>query len=381
MKEGVHMNKKFYKKLVIMSLISAMLGTNSVTLHAKEAEQQQVEVKMQPLTEAVSIQTQKINEALTEAKKTLVKQVTVSLDKVDEEQLKTYMVPGPLVVYVRNVNFKKIDDKTLQVDIYYTTWYEAIKAFKEPKIYENKITEVAKQTLAKAKEVIKELGLEDETSAYVKEKAIHDYLISKGKYSEEIIYDISDPMHGAEGLLLNQDGICRSYAEGMQLFMEMLGVESKIILGTSLLDYQKHMWNMIKLDDGNWYYADLTWDEMIPDVEGKVNYDYFNIPEYILLKEHRPEEWQQLEPAESLDYFHYKDILAHDGNEITEIVKEQLSKGKLQGEVYVLYNTNVNNVIELVKDAMRAEKVSGEIVVTKESRKVYSFSINPKKQK
>ncbi len=147
------MNKKFYKKLVIMGLISAMLGTNSVALYAKEAEQQQVEVKMQPLTEAVSIQTQKINEALTEAKETLVKQVTISLDKVDEQQLKTYMVPGPLVVYVRNVNFKKIDDKTLQVDIYYTTWYEAIKAFKEPELYENKITEVAKQTLAKAKEV------------------------------------------------------------------------------------------------------------------------------------------------------------------------------------------------------------------------------------
>ncbi len=84
------MNKKFYKKLVIMGLISAMLGTNSVTLHAKEAEQQQVEVKMQPLTEAVSIQIQKINEALAEAKETLVKQVTISLDKVDEQQLKTY---------------------------------------------------------------------------------------------------------------------------------------------------------------------------------------------------------------------------------------------------------------------------------------------------
>ena len=378
MKEGVHMNKKFYKKLVIMGLISAMLGTNSIALHAKEAEQQQVEVKMQPLTEAVSIQTQKINEVLTEAKETLVKQVKVSLDKVDEEQLKTYMVPGPLVVYIRNVEFKRIDDKTLQVDIYYTTWYEAIKAFKEPEVYENKISEVAKQTLAKAKEVIKELGLENETSAYVKEKAIHDYLISKGKYSENIIFDISNPMHGAEGLLLNQDGICRSYAEGMQLFMEMLGVESKIILGTSLLDYQKHVWNVIKLDDGNWYYVDLTWDETIPEVEGKVNYDYFNIPEYMLLKDHEVEAWQQLEPAESLEYFYYKDKLAHNGDEVTEIIKKQLSEGKRQGEVYVFYDTNVNDVIELVKQAMRFEKVQGEITVTRESRKIYSFSITSK---
>lgn len=372
------MNKKFYKKLVIMGLISAMLGTNSIALHAKEAEQQQVEVKMQPLTEAVSIQTQKINEVLTEAKETLVKQVKVSLDKVDEEQLKTYMVPGPLVVYIRNVEFKRIDDKTLQVDIYYTTWYEAIKAFKEPEVYENKISEVAKQTLAKAKEVIKELGLENETSAYVKEKAIHDYLISKGKYSENIIFDISNPMHGAEGLLLNQDGICRSYAEGMQLFMEMLGVESKIILGTSLLDYQKHVWNVIKLDDGNWYYVDLTWDETIPEVEGKVNYDYFNIPEYMLLKDHEVEAWQQLEPAESLEYFYYKDKLAHNGDEVTEIIKKQLSEGKRQGEVYVFYDTNVNDVIELVKQAMRFEKVQGEITVTRESRKIYSFSITSK---
>lgn len=320
-------------------------------------------------------QQQKINDALNQAKETLKQEETITIENLNVEELKKYGIKGQLVPYIRSVVMTPIDDKTVQAKIEYTTWYQAIKAYKEPELYADQISDVAKQTLEKAKEVIKELKLENEKSAYVKEKAIHDYIIANGKYSQEVIYDMANAMHGAEGLILNQDGICRSYAESMQLYMEMLGVECKLIMGVSKLDYQKHVWNMVKLDDEKWYYVDLTFDETIPEIAGRVNYDYFNIPYELIIKDHEFEEWQSLIETGEFDYFTYKDAMANNEDQVVEIIKQNLENGNLKGEVYISYKTDIDQVMYLVKEAMSRTEVRGKINVTKESRKVYSITI------
>lgn len=322
-----------------------------------------------------SLQAQKINDVLNEAKETLKTEETITIENLDVEELKQYSIKGQLVPYIRSVVVTPIDEKTVQAKIEYTTWYQAIKAYKEPKLYEKKISDVAKQTLETAKEVIKELKLENEKSANVKEKAIHDYLIANGKYSEEFVPNMAHPMNGAEGILLNQDGICRSYVESMQLFMEMLEVESKILLGHSKYDYQKHVWNMIKLDDGKWYYVDLTWDETIPEIVGRVNYDYFNMPYELIVKDHEFEEWQKLPESGAYDYFPYKDVISKNEDQAIKIIRRNLEQGNLKGELYILRNTDVNQVMSTVKEAMSQTKVRGKISVKKETRKLYSYTI------
>lgn len=334
-----------------------------------------IEDEITPPVLVFSTQAQKINDVLNEAKETLKAEETITIENLDVEELKKYSIKGQLVPYIRSVVITPIDDKTVQAKIEYTTWYQAIKAYKEPELYANQISDVAKQTLEKAKEVIKELKLEDEKSAYVKEKAIHDYLIANGKYSQQIVWDMADAMHGAEGLILNQDGICRSYAESMQLYMEMLGVESKLVMGVSKLDYQKHVWNMVKLDDGKWYYVDLTFDETIPEIAGRVNYDYFNIPYELIVKDHEFEEWQLLIESGGYDYFTYKDAMAKNEDQVVEIIKQNLENSNLKGEIYISYKTDIDQVMYLVKEAMSRTEVRGKINVTKESRKVYSFTI------
>lgn len=323
-------------------------------------------------------QMQKINDVLNEAKETLKVEQTITIENLDVEELKKYSIKGQLVPYIRSVVITPIDNKTVQAKIEYTTWYQAIKAYKEPELYADQISDVAKQTLEKAKQVIKELKLEDEKSANAKEKAVHDYLIANGKYSDALIPDMAEPMHGAEGIMLNQDGICRSYVESMQLFMEMLGVESKIILGYSKYDYQKHVWNMIKLDDGKWYYVDLTWDETIPEIAGKVNYDYFNVPYELFVKDHEFEEWQKLLETGGFDYFPYKDIIAKKEDEVVQVILKNLEDGKLEGEVYILYSTDVNQVMALVKEAMSRTTVRGKITVAKDSKRIYKYNITKK---
>lgn len=372
---------KRLRKLTAMCMLALLVTQSSPIVYGADSTTAKSSpicaIKETEQTERTQEETQKdiINKAFTEAKDTLKKKVTIKVKKVDKEELERYLIEGPLVPYIRSAVLTPVSDDTIEAEIEYTTWYQAIKAYREPKLYQKQISETAIKTLAKAKQIIKELKLDKEKSAVVKEKAIHDYLISKGKYSEVMSGDIGNPMHGAEGLILNNDGMCRSYAESMQLFMELLGVESKLVMGWSLKGYEKHVWNMVKLDDGEWYYVDLTWDEAIPDEPGAVRYDYFNIPHRILVIDHELEEWQEPEPTMASTYFLYNDIAAYCSEDVVDVVKGQLKAGKKEREIYVAYGTNLDNLVQLILRAMEETETYGKVRLDRKTEKIYCYSI------
>ena len=375
------MCKKLRKTISLCILTLLITQSNSMVYAAEATVKPSAICAIKPASEMKNTQesdsqTDKINQSFTEAKETLKKQVTIKVDKVDFVKLGTYVIPGPLVPYIRSAVLTRVDDKTIQAEIEYTTWYQAVKACKEPKLYEKQISETAKKTLAEAKKVIKELKLEEEQSAYAKEKAIHDYIIGTAKYSEVISGDISHAMHGAEGVILSKDGMCRSYAESMQLYMELLGVESKIIMGRSSKNFDKHMWNQVKLDDGNWYYVDLTWDEVIPEEAGKVNYDFFNIPYRILTVDHELEEWQVPEKAIETTYFLYEDILVYCSDDVVDVAKKQLATGKKEGKIFTGYSTDQETLKPLILKAMEETQNYGKLDIIKTSDKLYTYTIS-----
>ena len=110
-----------------------------------------------------------------------------------------------------------------------------------------------------------------------KEKAVHDWIILHCKYDEKNYYADTVPWssYNPEGVFINGTAVCNGYALAFQLCMEILGIESKIVVGTASYNY--HAWNIVKMDDGCWYHVDVTWDDPIPDREGRINYRYFNI--------------------------------------------------------------------------------------------------------
>ena len=155
--------------------------------------------------------------------------------------------------------------------------------------------------------------------------------------------------------------------------MELLGVECKIIMGSSKKSFEKHVWNMVKLDDGNWYYVDLTWDET--EEPGKVLYDYFNVSYQMIANDHEFEEWQQLEEATSTKYNLYSDCIAYCTQDVVDILKDQFEAGKLEGEIYINYRTDVNETMPLVLQAMKESEVYGKVRLDKKTEKIYSYNI------
>lgn len=120
---------------------------------------------------------------------------------------------------------------------------------------------------------------------YEQEKAIHDHMVLHCQYALENKIDgkISNDVWNYDGVFVYGQAVCQGYALAFKLCMDILGIESRVILGKT--PEGKHVWNAVQLD-GEWYYVDVTWDDPVPDEEGRVVYNYFNVPQWWIEQQH-----------------------------------------------------------------------------------------------
>ena len=119
-----------------------------------------------------------------------------------------------------------------------------------------------------------------ETSAYQRTMAFHDGIIDAIDYAYES--DGNTPQDAAwaynvMGVLDGSGAVCEGYSRTFQLLLNASGVENIYITGTAGNpggSFYGHAWNLVKLEDGNWYWYDLTWDDSPGYILG-VEYNYF----------------------------------------------------------------------------------------------------------
>lgn len=111
-------------------------------------------------------------------------------------------------------------------------------------------------------------------------KLLHDYLVLELKYDKS--YQMIS--HSPEGVMRNKTAVCDGYARTMRLLLLLSGIDCKIVCGTA--GEESHAWNLVKLEDG-WYHVDVTWDDPVPDIEGKIGYQYFLKNDREMEKTHR----------------------------------------------------------------------------------------------
>jgi len=115
----------------------------------------------------------------------------------------------------------------------------------------------------------------NETSAYQIALAYHDTIIQTVDYVFEdngVTPEENAWAHNILGVFENGKGVCESYARTFQLLLNLKGVENIFVSGTS--NDQNHAWNLVKMDDGQWYWFDLTWDDT-PNWMWGISYNYF----------------------------------------------------------------------------------------------------------
>ncbi len=111
-------------------------------------------------------------------------------------------------------------------------------------------------------------------TAYRKALAFHDKIISVIDYAYD---EQGNPQsaawaHNIMGVLEERGAVCEGYAKTFQLLLNYNGVENMFVTGTG--NAEAHAWNLVRLDNGEWYWCDLTWDDT-PSWEWGISYNYF----------------------------------------------------------------------------------------------------------
>ncbi len=112
-------------------------------------------------------------------------------------------------------------------------------------------------------------------NVYDKVLYLHDKIVSSIDYaykSDGVTPEDTSWAHNVVGFFVNKSGVCETYAETAQLYLNYWGIEN--VLTTGMAGGVGHAWNLIKLDDNNWYWFDFTWDDQPSMATGKI-YNYF----------------------------------------------------------------------------------------------------------
>lgn len=143
-------------------------------------------------------------------------------------------------------------------------------------------------------------------SDYEKALYVHDAIIEACEYDSENVGN-NETAHlwgTAYGALVQHKAICQGYAEAYKLIMDKLGIECGICGG--MASNESHAWNYVKLD-GEYYWADLTWDDPILNGEsGFLTHVYFMFDDELLYKDRTIDEYVGLLPeCRSMDMNYY----------------------------------------------------------------------------
>ena len=92
--------------------------------------------------------------------------------------------------------------------------------------------------------------------------------------------------HNILGGIIEHSGVCESYARIYRLLLNYNNIENIFVTGNSR--GESHAWNLVKFDDGKYYYADPTWDDQNGSLNGD-DTDFFALGENNFLKDHTPD--------------------------------------------------------------------------------------------
>lgn len=140
------------------------------------------------------------------------------------------------------------------------------------------------ETLAQTNEVKKRVKqvlsqiIKPSMNDHQKVKAIHDWIVSNIAYDSRLV------SYSAYDGLIKGETVCQGYALITYEMMKQAGIPVTIVEGTSR--GISHAWNLIQID-GKWYHIDTTWDDPVPDVAGRVVYNYYNLTDAELKADHK----------------------------------------------------------------------------------------------
>ncbi len=132
--------------------------------------------------------------------------------------------------------------------------------------------EVLPEYCAALEEAVKNIDI-DLSNRYNFVKTLHDYLCNNAYYPDLNSSDYVGNAHDAYGALVEGRTVCEGYSEAFKLVCDYYKIPCVCLTGDGVTSDGSgpHMWNAVQMDDGNWYFLDITWD----DQGSIIYYDFF----------------------------------------------------------------------------------------------------------
>lgn len=178
--------------------------------------------------------------------------------------------------YTNAYRYKSSAEGEIQLTLDLTDAARMLAASRNPAL-EPRLTTTERKALAKARRIVEGNRRGSRFDTIV---SLHDALVELGETRRL-------HMPTASMLLLDGVGDCWSYSLTMHLLLQMAGIPAHIVTGTG--KGIPHSWNIVQLDNGEWYHIDTTWDDPIVRNFGSTgipSHRYFLICDTHMRKDH-----------------------------------------------------------------------------------------------
>lgn len=203
-----------------------------------------------------------IVEACTYGKQLLLTDYNISTQELEEVYQRLYN-EGRFPWYVGtdlSYGYNRITETAINLD----------PPLLDPAVYDRDLYE------QKAAEILAECVLPGMTDWQIA-LSLHDYLVSHSTYDSTLAattgYD----------LLIHGTSTCAGYTAAYMDLMNRAGVPCRRVTSIPM----EHAWNLVQLD-GQWYHADLTWDDPTPNTQGYARHSNFLVSDQDIAEGEKP---------------------------------------------------------------------------------------------
>lgn len=163
----------------------------------------------------------------------------------------------------------------------------------------NKIKDHQKAMKARVEKLVRPAATMAELE---KEQYVHDFICQNVRY-DKLKKSYSHEIHGPLGQGV---GVCEGIAKTVKILCDQLGIWCIVVISEANPEKNikyRHAWNIVKIG-GTYYHLDATFDNTLSHM-GPVRYDYFNLDDGKVFRDHEPVIWKV--PACTVsDGFYYR---------------------------------------------------------------------------
>lgn len=187
-----------------------------------------------------------------------------------------------------------------------------------------------------------------------KEQYVHDFICQNVRYDKlkkSYSHEILGPL--GQGV-----GVCEGIAKTVKILCDQLGIWCIVVISEANPEKNikyRHAWNIVKIG-GAYYHLDATFDNTLSHM-GPVRYDYFNLDDGKVFRDHEPVIWK-VPACTTSDGFYYR-VKKLSFTKIEEVEKRALQAAKKGKELIFHWRGGALNR-ETAAQMLKAFKEAGE---------------------